>query len=91
VYIFNAAGGLALYDTNNPGGSTVTAYQMTIGATYLVTERRDLTTYGCVADNAGTTATLAKTVALTNTPYTASLRIEGATVRFHWLMVVTNP
>jgi hypothetical protein len=90
VFIFNTNASLGLYDTNVPGGATTAAYEMNVGATYTIQERRDQTVYGCDAQNGAATQTLAKTVALTNTPYTAGVRASGATIRFHWLMVVSN-
>lgn len=82
--------GLALLDTNNVAGSSLIAYQMTPGSTYQFTERRDAMMYKCTAATGAATANLSKSVAVTNTPYSAGVAITQSAVRVKWLMIVTN-
>lgn len=84
--------GLAIYDTNNANGATTTTYQMNTGATYIVRFRRDGTSYGCTAANGAMMAMLNNaTYNLANATYNSGVEHNASTIRYQWLMVVTNP
>ena len=67
------------------------AQAMTSGATFSVKLRRDATMYSCDAVTGTNAAMTTVTTNLNNTPSSVGIYVLGATVRFSWLMVVSNP
>lgn len=94
-YIFNGANpspGLAINLTGTTTSGAV-AYEMTTGATYILKLRRDGTSFTCDGINAGTSVAATATRAFTppNAQSSVGLQVVGSQIRFHWLMVVSNP
>jgi hypothetical protein len=78
-----------IYDTST---STVVAddsHGFAIGETYAMIETRSGTDYNCRVTNAD--AELVGSAPLTASSPEVGLRIESATARFHWVLVVTTP
>lgn len=77
-------------------GTPITLYQMTPGNTYVLTERRDDTSFGCHAvriDNGTINAdTGTKNTTIDNPNPQIGMRIVGdsAVARFQWILVVAN-
>jgi hypothetical protein len=88
--VLSGAPGLEVYNTADRAGATTTGYELTAGQTYLIQLRRENSTYTCSVDRAGTTASVEKTISLSNTPYLSGLTLFGAGVRVSWLMVVES-
>jgi hypothetical protein len=83
---------LAVYETANPGAAVTTPFELVVGATYLVTLRRDSTTYICSAARVGGTATASvqRTSSLTHMPYLSGFVVREAALRADWFLVVDS-
>ena len=66
-------------------------YQMIVGSTYHIEQRRDATMFGCTATTTGATQMATLTSTINNTPNQVGIYVLGATIQFHWVMVVSNP
>ena len=66
-----------------------TAYEMTNGATYVITMNRNATAYTCNANRSGTMANITGTFNRTGTQ--VGIYASSATVHYQWLMVVSSP
>jgi len=85
---------VGIYDVNSSGlaGQQNAPYQMMAATTYLVAQRRDATAFSCTATTAGAAATTPTlTSAETASPNQIGISVAGASVKFHWVMVVGNP
>ena len=81
---------ISVYETTNTAGAVTSAYQLTAGQTYTIKLRRDNSTYTCSAVNGAATAMATKAITLGNAPYLSGLRINGASIRIDWFMVVES-
>jgi hypothetical protein len=79
-----------------PNGSTATTmYEMIVGQTYLIEERRDGAEFGCHAEHADGSSSMdtpGRTSTMPSASPRAGLRVSGNTTsaRFEWVMIVTN-
>jgi hypothetical protein len=82
--------GIDILGTNT---GTAVGYEMTVGAAYTMKLRRDMQMFKCDGANvtSGVAATSSFNNSLDNPTPSVGLWVSGATVRFHWLMVVSNP
>jgi hypothetical protein len=83
---------LSIYETTNPGAAVTTPFELEAGATYLLTLRRDSTTYICSAARVGgtATATVQRTSSLAHAPYLSGFIVREASLRSDWFLVVDS-